>query len=151
MRVKLDDGDGESYLKTKDLHVGQVYHILGKHLLLYDSEDFTLHYKLGNKRPDQLVQLPMLPGYPTEIDVNRAITEVKTCMREVGVSTEEVAAQCEAPGTPDAISVEQLRVSLMGWGLEPNENTFLGLTSLLDTDMTFTASIQQFIDVMSQP
>ncbi|KAA6400306.1 MAG: hypothetical protein EZS28_004165 [Streblomastix strix] len=99
MRVKLDDGDGESYLKTKDLNVSQVYHILGKHLLLYDSEDFTLHYKLGNKRPDQLVQLPMLPGYPTEINVDRFIAEVKTCVREVGVSPEEIAAQCEAPGT----------------------------------------------------
>ncbi|KAA6367077.1 MAG: hypothetical protein EZS28_037396, partial [Streblomastix strix] len=93
------DGDGESYLKTKDLHVSQVYHILGKHLLLYDSEDFTLHYKLGNKGPDQLVLLPMLPGYPMEVDVDRSIAEVKTCMREVGVNPEEVAAQCEAPRT----------------------------------------------------
>ncbi|KAA6399326.1 MAG: hypothetical protein EZS28_005147 [Streblomastix strix] len=31
------------------------------------------------------------------------------------------------------------------------ESTFLGLASLLDPDMTYTASKQQFIDVMAQP
>ncbi|KAA6389158.1 MAG: hypothetical protein EZS28_015313 [Streblomastix strix] len=57
----------------------------------------------------------MLPVFPMEVDIDRTIAEVKICMREVGVSPEEVAAQCEAPGTPDAISLEELIVSLMGW------------------------------------
>ncbi|KAH7826937.1 putative EF-hand domain-containing protein 1 [Monocercomonoides exilis] len=149
-KYKLDDGDGSTVLHTQDLHIGSIYNLLGKHIYLYDADDFTLHYKLGNKVSDTLVPLPMLEGYPVRVDVDAALAKVKETLDAAGVDPREVARMCESKEDPDSMSLQALRRCLIEWGIEPDENTFLGLTAYFDPEVRCVASISDWIEVMSK-
>jgi hypothetical protein len=86
-----------------------VYNLLGKHILLYDADDFTLHYQLGHVTPDTLVPLPVLAGYPLVPDVERAMEDIRQHLRANSVTPEEVARQCAAAEFPGYISMQLLR------------------------------------------
>jgi hypothetical protein len=99
-----------------------VYNLLGKHILLYDADDFTLHYQLGHVKPDTLVPLPTLAGYPLVPDVEKAMEEVRQHLRAHTVTPEEVARQCAAAEFQGFISLQLLRKFLIDWGYVANEN-----------------------------
>ena len=117
----MDDGDGTEYLHVKDLHVGKVYHILGRHILLYDADDFTLHYKLGHSLSTALTTLPLLEGLPINPDIDAAMADVKQTISAAGVTPEQVVRLCEEK-TPGEMQLAKLRSCLLEWGMEPNEN-----------------------------
>ena len=118
-RIKQDD-TGE-YVRVQDLHVGSVYHLLGRHILLYDADDFTLHYKLGHSLSTALTQLPMLEGLPIQPDVDAAVADVKQTLKAAGVTPQQAVHLCEVK-TRGEMSLATLRSCLLEWGMEPNEN-----------------------------
>ncbi|KAA6373062.1 MAG: hypothetical protein EZS28_031412 [Streblomastix strix] len=71
----------ENYYRTA-YGITEFFHVKLPELINIAPESPIPHWdrletEENTMEPDQLVQLPMLPGYPTEVNLDRSIAEVK--------------------------------------------------------------------------
>ncbi|KAK2956544.1 putative EF-hand domain-containing protein 1 [Blattamonas nauphoetae] len=146
-KYKREDGSG-AYILTQDVHIGDVIPMLGKQILLYDADDFTLHYKLGHRVPDQLVDLPMLAGYPVTPNVDTALRHIKRTILDTGKEVKQFANECRDVNNATCVSLQAVRRGLINSDMVPDENTFLALVDHFDHDILGICSIDEFVSVL---
>ncbi|KAK2952068.1 putative flagellar protofilament ribbon protein rib74 [Blattamonas nauphoetae] len=146
-KYKREDGS-DTYILTQEVHVGDTIPMLGKQILIIDADDFTLHYKLGHRVPDQLVDLPMLSGYPVRPNIEEALKHVKRTILDSGKDVRRFAQECRDNQDATCVSLQTVRKKLNDMQIEPNENTLLGLIDQFDRDIIGRCPMNEFIQIL---
>jgi hypothetical protein len=69
--VSADDISDKSYIRDRDLRVGQTIHIYGRKILLYGCDEFTRHYYLhqyNDEQPDDILLQEELIEFPQQTE-----------------------------------------------------------------------------------